>query len=77
MEVIRIEFQPSIKEKILELLSTFSPDEVKIIPEQTTFEQDKRRLHASAEKIHNGTAQFCSVDELDLFLEKIITSYEN
>lgn len=31
MEAIRLEFQPKIKAKILELLSSFSSDELKIV----------------------------------------------
>ena len=42
METIRIEFQPNIKAKILELLSSFSSDELKIIEEDADFEKNKR-----------------------------------
>lgn len=42
METIRLEFQPHIKAKILELLSSFSSDELKIVPERSTFEEEKK-----------------------------------
>lgn len=77
MEAIRLEFQPNIKSKILELLSSFSSDELKIVQEDSTFEEDKKKLHARAEKIDNGTAQFSSFEELDKMLEKTISKYEN
>ena len=77
MEAIRIEFKSGIKSKILELLSSFSSDELKIIQEDSTFEEDKKRLNARAEKINNGTAQFSSFEELDKMLEKTISKHEN
>ena len=42
METIRLEFQPNIKAKILELLSSFSSDELKIIREDENFIDNKR-----------------------------------
>jgi hypothetical protein len=77
METIRLEFQPNIKAKILELLSSFSSDELKIVQEKSTFEEEKRELEACAAEIDNGTAQFVSFEELDSFLEETISRYED
>jgi len=77
METIRLEFQPNIKAKILELLSSFSSDELKIIREDENFIDNKRELDASLEKIHNGTAKLYSFEELDAILEKTISEYES
>lgn len=77
METIRLEFQPKIKAKILELLSSFSSDELKIIQEDTDFDENKKKLDISLAKIKNGTAECCSLGELDEFLEKTISEYEN
>jgi hypothetical protein len=77
MEAIRIEFQPSIKEKILELLSTFSPEEIKIEYEDPNFAQNKRMLDKALEKVNNGTAKLYTIEEVDDFLEKTISKYEN
>ncbi|MFI0491313.1 hypothetical protein [Flavobacterium sp.] len=77
MEAIRLEFQPEIKAKILELLSTFSSDELKIVQEDENFIENKRELDASLEKIHNGTAKLYSFEELDAILEKTISEYES
>jgi hypothetical protein len=43
METIRLEFHPNIKAKILELLSSFSSDEFKIVQERSTFEEKKKK----------------------------------
>jgi hypothetical protein len=77
MEIIRLEFQPNIKAKILELLSSFSSDELKIVQEDPDFDSNKKELDASLEKIHNGTAKLYSFEELDAILEKTISEYEN
>jgi hypothetical protein len=77
METIRLEFQPNIKAKILELLSSFSSDELKIVQEDENFIENKRELDASLEKIHNGAAKLYSFEELDAILEKTISEYES
>ena len=77
METIRLEFQPNIKAKILELLSSFSSDELKIVPERPTFEDEKRMLQSRIDKINDGTAQFVSFEELDQYLEETISKYED
>jgi len=77
METIRLEFQPKIKAKILELLSSFSSDELKIVPERSTFEDEKRMLQSRIDKINDGTAKFVSFEELDQYLEETISKYED
>jgi hypothetical protein len=77
METIRLEFQPNIKAKILELLSSFSSDELKIVPERSTFEEEKRMLQSRIDKIDNGTAVYSTFEELDVLLEETISKYED
>ena len=77
MEALRLEFQPEIKAKILEFLSTFSSDELKIVQEDSEFLKNKRKLDDSLEKIKNGTAKLYSFEELDAILEKTISEYES
>ena len=77
MEVIRLEFQPQIKDKILEFLNSFSSEELKIVREDTFFEENKKKLEASLEKINNGTAEFCSLDDLDLMMDEIFAENDN
>ena len=77
MEAIRLEFQPEIKAKILEFLSTFSSDELIIVQEDENFGRNKRKLDLELAKINNGTAEFCSADELDIMMDEIFTEYDN
>ena len=77
MEAIRLEFQPEIKAKILEFLSTFSPDELKIVQEDSEFLKNKRKLDIAYAKMKNGTAKFYTLEEVDAILEETISKYEN
>lgn len=83
MEALKIEFQPNLKSKIIELLSTFSPDEVKISPIDIdkifdpNFDENKKMLDNSLKKIRNRTAKFYTFDELDAILEETISKYES
>jgi len=77
MEAIRLEFQPEIKEKILNFLSSFSSDELKITPEDPDFETNRKKLQERANKITNGTAQYSTFEELDILLEDTIKGYED
>ena len=77
METIRLEFQPNIKAKILELLSSFSSEELKIVQEDPQFEQTKNMLQSRIDKINNGTAVYSTFDELDVLLEDAISKYED
>lgn len=77
MEIIRLEFQSNIKAKILELLSSFSSDELKIVQERPTFEEEKRMLQSRIDKINDGNAEYSTFEELDILLEKTISKYED
>lgn len=77
METIRLQFEPNIKAKILAFLKTFSEDELQIIQEDPSFEENKERLTLELAKIENGTANYTTLEELNLVLEKRISSYED
>ncbi|SHG64453.1 hypothetical protein SAMN05443549_105211 [Flavobacterium fluvii] len=70
MEIIRLEFQPNIKAKILELLSSFSSDELKIVQEDSDFDENKRKLEIAYTKLKSGTERMYSIDEVDAILDK-------
>ena len=77
METIRIQFQPNLKSKILELLSSFSENELQIIQEDPSFEKNKRNLEEELKNIESGKSKCISIEELDLVMEKIISTYED
>jgi len=76
METIRIQFEPKIRERILELLKIFSSDELQIIQEDPFFEENKDKLTAELKRIEDGSVEYKTFDELDLVLEKKILGYE-
>lgn len=83
METIKIEFQSSIKEKLIELLNSFSKSELHIVEEDSPIIEDKSfieyrdRLHLAVQKIESGESKLYDIDELDAMLEKTISKYEN
>lgn len=77
MEAIRLEFQPEIKEKILNFLNSFSSDELKITPEDPDFDENKKKVHLAYSKLKNGKAKLYTIDEVDEILEKTISKYED
>ena len=77
METLTIKFHPNIKEKILELLSSFSSDELKIVQGKETFEEEKRMLQSRIDKINDGTVVYSTFEELDILLETTISKYED
>ncbi|RXR31851.1 hypothetical protein EQG68_09275 [Flavobacterium piscinae] len=77
METIRIDCEPNIKTKVIEFLNNFSSKDYKIVTEDASFINDKKKLEVTLEKIANGKAEYFSPDELDKYLEKTISKYED
>jgi hypothetical protein len=77
METLRLEFQPNIKAKILELLSSFSSDELIIVQEDPFFDENKRKLDIAYAKLKSGTEKFYSIDEVDAILDKTFSEYDS
>jgi hypothetical protein len=77
METLRLEFQPNIKAKILELLSSFSSDELKIVQEDPNFEENKRKLEIAYAKLKSGNEKMYSIDELDAILDEKFSEYDS
>jgi hypothetical protein len=83
MEELKIEFQPNLKSKILDFLSTFSPEDVKISHIEfdksfdPNFDENKKILDKALEKVNNGTAEYCTLDELDKYMDEIFAEHDN
>jgi len=77
METIRLEFNSNIKDKILELLSSFSSDELRIVQEDSNFEENKRKLEKAYAKLKSGNEKMYSIDEVDAFLDKTFSEYDS
>ena len=77
METLTIQFESNIKAKILELLHSFPSNELKIVNEDPVFDVNKKIQDDELAKINNETAELYAADEVNEFLEKIISKYEN
>lgn len=77
MESIRLEFQPNIKAKILELLSSFSAEELTIVQEDPDFDENKRKLELAYTKYKSGNEKMFTVEEADAFLDKTFSEYDS
>jgi hypothetical protein len=77
METIRLEFEPKIKAKILELLSSFSSDELKIVQEDLNFDENKRILDVAYAKLKSGNEKLYTVEEADAILDKVFSEYDS
>jgi tmRNA-binding protein len=77
MESIRLEFQPNIKSKILELLSSFSSEELTIVQEDLDFDENKRKLELAYAKLKSGNEKMYTIEEADAFLDKTFSKYDS
>ena len=83
METIKIEFQPNIKDKLMEFLNSFKFDEVHIVEDESYVVKDdayweySKKLHLEAEKIESGESKLYDIDELDAMLDEVISKYES
>jgi hypothetical protein len=77
METLRLEFQPNIKAKLLELLSSFSSDELKIEQEGHDFDENKSKLDIAYTKLKSGNEKFYSIDEVDAILDQTFSEYDS
>lgn len=83
METLTIEFQPNLKSKIIDLLSTFSKDEVKISSIDIdksfdpNFDKNKKMLDKSYERFKSGKAKTYTIEEVDLILVKKFADYDS
>lgn len=83
METIKIEFQSSVKEKLIDFLNSFSKSELHIVNEDSSDSDDdyykdyREMLHLAVKRHEAGESKTYSIDELDAMLEKTISKYEN
>lgn len=83
MESLHIEFQPKVKEKLLEFLNSFSKNDLKIIEDETSieatksFKEHQQRLQLSLERLRSGESKLYDIEELDAMLEKTISKHEH
>lgn len=76
METLTIEFQPSIKHKILELLNSFPSTELKFVENHADIAQDISEIERAYAKLKSGTAKMYSIEEVDAILDQTFSEYD-
>ena len=69
METLQINYQPSIKEKLMTFLNSFDSNEVEIISKDLFFEENKKKLHERLKEIRNGNSNSISIEEYEIIVE--------
>lgn len=70
MESLHIEFQPKVKEKLLEFLNSFSKNELKIVEDETSFETTKTILHQRLSDLRSGRVDLIAIDDYEKIVDK-------
>lgn len=72
METITLQYDQSVKEKLMNFLETFSNKELKIIDEkEEAFERAKAEVHRDYLAYKNNETEFMSLDEFEEKLNAI------
>jgi hypothetical protein len=77
MQTIILKINDEIYDQVLGLLSRFGKDEIEIVVENSTFNDDQKYLEKELNEIISGEAKFLGVEEAEVELEKRIGKHEN
>ena len=70
MESLHIEFQPKVKEKLLEFLNSFSKNELKIVEDETSFEATITILHQRLSDLRSGKVDLIAIEDYEKIVDK-------
>ena len=70
MESLHIEFQPKVKEKLLEFLNSFSKNELKIVEDETSFEATKAILHQRLSDLRSGKVDLIAIEDYEKIVDE-------
>lgn len=83
METQKIKKQQIVKENNKAILNSFSNNNLQDIEEEGTIVRDeiywanKKQLDLTLKRIDSGESKMHTLEELDEYIEKIISKYEN
>ena len=69
METIKIEFQPNVKEKLIEFLNSFSKNDLHIVEEDADFLETKRILQERLSELRQGKSELISIEDYENSLD--------
>jgi hypothetical protein len=77
MTTIKLKVNERVLEKVLWLLSQFTPDDLEVVTTEDEFATQKAELQKELNRYETGEARVFSVNEADQLLERTIREYES
>lgn len=77
MNTIQLEIDDSVFGKVMEYLSKYSKNEVKILPEVSQLQKSREFIASEILKIDSGEVVLHTQEEFESRIEKVLSKYEN
>jgi len=77
MQTVRLKINDKVYDKVMWLLSKFNRNEIEIIVDDSTYNENQEYLQNELDEINSGKAKFQSIDELESRLDNAIKKHEN
>ena len=77
MQTVRLKINDKVYDKVMWLLSKFNRNEIEIIVDDSTYNENQEYLQNELDEINNSKAKFQSIDELESRLDNAIKKHEN
>lgn len=72
MVTIKLQVSEKVLGKVLTLLKQFTKEEVQVIQESASFEEDKQYVEEAYQRLQSGKAKMYSIEELEQKLSQTI-----
>jgi hypothetical protein len=77
MQTVRLKINDKVYDKVMWLLRKFNRNEIEIIVDDSTYNENQEYLQNELDEINSGKAKFQSIDELESRLDNAIRKHEN
>jgi len=77
MTTLKIKVSDKMLDKLLGMLKQFKTEDVQIVQEFETLDEEQNYVHESLAKLESGESRSFSIQELDERMERIIKDYED
>ena len=77
MATLKLKISDRILDKVLWLLGQFKSEDLEIIQDEESTEENRRYVRESLQKLEQGKSRVYSMEALDDMLEKTIKAYED
>jgi hypothetical protein len=77
MQTVRLKINDKVYDKVMWLLRKFNRNEIEIIVDDSTYNENQEYLQNELDEINSGKAKFQSIDELESRLDNAIRKQKN